>query len=163
MPNRKQSVLWKKPEFLGNMRKWLEITSVITWKVLKKTNPPPPLTRAIVLLVGGSSGLTYLAMSGDGDATVPQMMTDTQLVFEPVSGSFGSQYYLGPDYQDARRIVSANLNEALEELSPEAREEILANIQTIRDAIDAAYAGVDRISWQDMVCRRDIGWRAIDR
>jgi phosphoribosylamine--glycine ligase len=35
--------------------------------------------------------------------------------------------------------------------------------ESIRDAIDAAYAGVDRISWQDMVCRRDIGWRAIDR
>ena len=34
---------------------------------------------------------------------------------------------------------------------------------SIRDAIDAAYAGVDRISWQDMVYRRDIGWRAIDR
>ena len=34
---------------------------------------------------------------------------------------------------------------------------------SIRDAIDTAYAGVDRISWQDMICRRDIGWRAIDR
>ena len=34
---------------------------------------------------------------------------------------------------------------------------------SVRDAIDAAYAGVDHISWQDMVCRRDIGWRAIDR
>ena len=34
---------------------------------------------------------------------------------------------------------------------------------SIRDAIDAAYAGVDRISWQDMIHRRDIGWRAVDR
>ena len=34
---------------------------------------------------------------------------------------------------------------------------------SIREAIDAAYTGVDRISWQDMICRRDIGWRAIDR
>ena len=25
------------------------------------------------------------------------------------------------------------------------------------------YAGVDQISWEGMVCRRDIGWRAIDR
>lgn len=91
---------------------------------------------AIVLLVGGSSGLTYLAMSDDGDATVPAVVPPTQLVFEPVSGSFGSQYYLGPDYQDARRMVSSNLSEALENLSPEAREEILENIQTIREAID---------------------------
>ena len=34
---------------------------------------------------------------------------------------------------------------------------------SIREAIGAAYGGVDRISWQDMVCRRDIGWRAIER
>jgi len=34
---------------------------------------------------------------------------------------------------------------------------------TIQEAIAAAYAGVDRIRWKDMICRRDIGWRAIDR
>ena len=35
--------------------------------------------------------------------------------------------------------------------------------ESIADAIAGAYAGVDRISWQGMVCRRDIGWRAADR
>ena len=34
---------------------------------------------------------------------------------------------------------------------------------SIADAIASAYAGVDHISWEGMVCRRDIGWRAIDR
>jgi phosphoribosylamine--glycine ligase len=34
---------------------------------------------------------------------------------------------------------------------------------SIADAIAGAYAGVDHISWAGMVCRRDIGWRAIDR
>ena len=34
---------------------------------------------------------------------------------------------------------------------------------SIREAIDAAYRGVDQIGWEGMVCRRDIGWRAIDR
>ena len=34
---------------------------------------------------------------------------------------------------------------------------------SIADAIAAAYAGVDQISWEGMVCRQDIGWRAIDR
>ena len=34
---------------------------------------------------------------------------------------------------------------------------------TIDDAIQLAYAGVDHISWQDMIFRQDIGWRAIDR
>jgi len=35
--------------------------------------------------------------------------------------------------------------------------------ESITDAIASAYAGVDRISWQGMACRRDIGWRATDR
>ena len=35
--------------------------------------------------------------------------------------------------------------------------------ESIADAIKAAYEGVDQISWEGMVCRRDIGWRAIDR
>ncbi len=33
---------------------------------------------------------------------------------------------------------------------------------SIREAIEAAYHGVDQIGWEGMVCRRDIGWRAID-
>ena len=91
---------------------------------------------AIVLLVGGSSGLTYLAMTGDEDPTVPDAAGTAQLTFEPVSGSFGSQYNLGPDYQDARRVVSSNLDEQLEQLSPEARDAVRRNMATIRQAID---------------------------
>jgi phosphoribosylamine---glycine ligase len=34
---------------------------------------------------------------------------------------------------------------------------------TVREAQAAAYALVERISWQGMQCRRDIGWRAIAR
>jgi phosphoribosylamine--glycine ligase len=35
--------------------------------------------------------------------------------------------------------------------------------ESITDAISNAYAGVDLISWEGMTCRRDIGWRAVDR
>ena len=89
-----------------------------------------------MLLVGGSSGLTYLALTGDEDPTVPELVAPGQLAFAPVSGSFGSQYNLGPDYIDARRVVSANFDEHLKELSPEARQDVLANIETIRKAIE---------------------------
>lgn len=91
---------------------------------------------AVILLVGGSSGLTYLAIKGGEDATVPTVARTTQLVFEPVDASFGSQYTLGPDYVDARRVLTGNLDEELDRLSPEAREEVLTNMQTIREAID---------------------------
>lgn len=118
---------------------WPEIEQVITAPVVRGKsawNTVWAQAAAIVLLVGGSSGLTYLAMSGDNYPTTPVIDTQTQLVFEPVSGSFGSQYFLGPDYQDARRVVSGNLSERLEDLSPEARSEVLANIETIRNAIE---------------------------
>jgi hypothetical protein len=91
---------------------------------------------AVVLLVGGSSGLTYLAMTGGEDPTVPAVVESPQLAFEPVSASFGSQYNLGPDYIDARRVVSGNLDEQLERLSPDARQAVRRNMATIRDAID---------------------------
>ncbi len=34
---------------------------------------------------------------------------------------------------------------------------------TVKDAQARAYGAVDRIDWPDGFCRRDIGWRAIDR
>ena len=36
-------------------------------------------------------------------------------------------------------------------------------LNTIEEAIQLAYAGVDHINWQDMIFRQDIGWRAIYR
>jgi hypothetical protein len=117
---------------------WPGIEQIISAPVVRERtawNTMWAQAAAVILLVGGSSGLTYMAMSGDVDPTVPTVASPMNLVFEPVSGSFGSQYYLGPDYQDARRVVSSNFSARLDDLSPEAREEVLANIQTIRDAI----------------------------
>ena len=34
---------------------------------------------------------------------------------------------------------------------------------TLREALDRAYAAVDRIDWPGGFCRRDIGWRALQR
>jgi hypothetical protein len=91
---------------------------------------------AVVLLVGGSSGLTYIAMSGDGAASVAVIEGAPTLVFEPVSGSFGSQYNLGPDYLDAKRDLQAKLDEELQRLAPEARDAVITNLKTIQTAID---------------------------
>ena len=90
---------------------------------------------AVLLLVGGSSGLTYLTMTDAEDPATPVLGTQN-LIFEPVSGSFGSQYHLGPDYIDARRDVAGRFDVELENLSPEARQEVQTNIETIRKAIE---------------------------
>ncbi len=89
---------------------------------------------AIVLLVGGSSGITYLAVNDGGDPTTTVGGTPV-LMFEPVSGSFGSQYNLGPDYQDARRDLVAKLDDRLGNLSPDTRDVVVSNLETIRQAI----------------------------
>jgi hypothetical protein len=89
---------------------------------------------AVVLLVGGSSGVTYFAMHDGGDPATT-VAGATTLVFEPVSGSFGSQYNLGPDYRDARRNLAAGFDAGLGKLAPETRAEVVTNLDAIRQAI----------------------------
>ncbi|HAY07000.1 MAG TPA: phosphoribosylamine--glycine ligase [Hyphomonas sp.] len=38
---------------------------------------------------------------------------------------------------------------------------VTASGNTLREAVDRAYAGVDAIHWPEGFCRRDIGWRAL--
>ena len=40
---------------------------------------------------------------------------------------------------------------------------VTASAPTVRQALDIAYRGVDKISWQGAFCRRDIAWRALAR
>ena len=83
---------------------------------------------ALVLLVGASSGLTYLAMK---DRQAP-IVVSPDLVFERVSFA---NYGLGPDFQDARDRLSSQLAQELMRLSPEARSEVEENLEAIRTAI----------------------------
>lgn len=89
---------------------------------------------AVLLLVGGSSGLTYLALQDNSFVTTPVAGAPT-LVFESASGSFGSQYNLGPDYLDAQRDLAGRLDDELGHLTPEVREAVVTNIAAIRKAI----------------------------
>jgi hypothetical protein len=57
------------------------------------------------------------------------------LEFEPVAGSFGSQYYLGPDFQDARSDLEAKLAQELDALPAEVRADVEQNLATIRAAM----------------------------
>lgn len=88
---------------------------------------------AVLLLVGGSSGITYLVLNEQPPATT--VAGGPALVFAPVSGSFGSQYHLGPDYIDAQRNLAGRLEDELGRLDPEVREAVLTNINSIRAAI----------------------------
>ncbi len=83
---------------------------------------------AVVLLVGASSGITYMAVKDDGPATViaPDLLF-TQTSF--------AEYELGPDFQDARSRLAVRLEGELERLPPETRAAVEDNLALIRAAI----------------------------
>lgn len=85
---------------------------------------------AVVLLVGTSSGVTYLAVN---DGSGPTVSVAPELVFE--RAAFGGDYHLGPGFQAARNSLRAQLDAELERLSPEAQQDIQANVDVIHDAI----------------------------
>lgn len=89
---------------------------------------------AVLILVGASSALTWMAMNS-ADMTADPIDSSAGLTFEPVSGSFGSRYSLGPDFQDARAGLIAKFDERLERLPSDTRAEVERNIGVIRTAI----------------------------
>jgi hypothetical protein len=111
---------------------------------------------AVILLVGASSGLTYLAMT-DGSNPVAPVIPDVERVFEPVSGSFGSRYNLGPDFLAARNVLAARLEGEMERLSPESRAAVQKSLDAIHEAmveINKALANEpDNVLLQDLLLR----------
>jgi hypothetical protein len=89
---------------------------------------------AVLLLVGGSSGVTWFAMKQDAPVVASEPSAEV-LNFQPVAGSFGSQYHLGAEFVEARNNLEARLEEELKRLPPETRAEVEANLNTIRAAI----------------------------
>ncbi len=86
---------------------------------------------AVVLLIGTSSGLTYLAMTKQTTYVTP---SPTGLNYE--QASFGDNYILGPDYQDARNSLRARFDEQLERLTPEERADVSKDVDAIRSVIE---------------------------
>ena len=89
---------------------------------------------AVLLLVGGSSGVTWLALEGGQPAVQPGSAAPP-LEFEMVAGSFGERYHLGPEFIDARNNLAAGLDAKLAQLPPETRVAVEKNIADIRSAI----------------------------
>jgi hypothetical protein len=98
---------------------------------------------AVLLLVGGSSGVTWLAMRQDVQPISTEPSAEA-LQFQSVAGSFGSQYHLGPDFLDARNDLAARLDDELARLSPETQAEVRKNLDTIRAAIVEMNAALAR-------------------
>ena len=114
--------LW--PEIAATIARETEAPSANRW------TPLFAQAAAVVLLIGGSSAVTYLTMK---DTATPTVIASTDMIFE--QASFGNRYYLGPGFQDARNTLVADLEVELERLSPAIRQDIATNLMLIHDAI----------------------------
>ncbi len=94
---------------------------------------------AVVLLVGGSSAVTYLVVA---DKTGPVTAVAPELVFE--QASFGNNYNLGPGFQDARNGLRAELDVEMARMSPEAQNDIQTNLDLIHNAIVEINTALER-------------------
>jgi hypothetical protein len=108
---------------------WPGIEQAIRVPQRSRWTPRLAQAAAVVLLVGASSMITWMA-------TKDQAQTEyvpTDLVFE--QASFGGRYSLGMGYQEAHRDLQAQLETELQRLSPDARKEVEENLAMIRGAI----------------------------
>ncbi len=112
---------------------WPAIENAIRTPAHNRWNTLLAQAAAVVLLVGASSGITYVAMNKPAAYTTPPA-DGRSLNFE--QASFGDNYMLGPDYQDARNSIGAQFNEKLESLAPEARVEVERDIDAVRSVIE---------------------------
>jgi len=118
---------------------WPGIAEAIERPQRSRWTPMFAQAAAIVLLVGASSALTYVAVV---DKNGPVTAVAPELVFE--QASFGNNYNLGPGFQDARNGLRDELDVELAYLSPEARVDIQDNVDVIHMAIVEINAALER-------------------
>lgn len=112
---------------------WADIESAISRPAGRPWNSIVAQAAAVLVLIGASSGLTYLAVSDGTPAATPP---PTVAPLRVEHANFGGHYMLGPDYMDARRGLKARMDEKLTRLSPEARADIQKNLEAIRSVIE---------------------------
>lgn len=121
---------------------WPDIERAITEPVPRRSRWTPMFAQAaaIVLLVGASSGLTYLAMKDDTPAEIEQLTPE----YTFARASFGTNHTLGRDYLDTRADVVARFEQQLERLSPAERQDVEQSLEVIREAIDDINAALQQ-------------------
>jgi hypothetical protein len=110
---------------------WPGIAEAIAEPAPRRWTPILAQAAAVVLLVGASSGITYMSVKDSRPVTA---ISSPDMIFE--QASFGNRYNLGPGFQDARNALVADLDVELERLSPESREDVEANLTMIHAAIN---------------------------
>ena len=118
---------------------WPGIAEAIERPQRSRWTPMFAQAAAIVLLVGASSAVTYLAVKdhkGPVTPVAPELFSSRH--------HFGNHYNLGPGFQDARNSLRDELDVELANLSPEARSDIQDNLELIHQAIVEINAALEQ-------------------
>ena len=110
---------------------WPGIEEAIAAPRRSRWTPILAQAAAVLLLVGATSAVTWLVVKDD---SAPVVNVAPELLFE--QASFGGDRSLGPDFVQARNALRAELEAELQRLSPAVRDDVLANIEVVHEAID---------------------------
>ena len=108
---------------------WPGIAEAIESPRRSRWTPLLAQAAAVVLLVGASSAITYVAVTG----RAPVTQVAPELLFEQTS--FGGHYNLGPGFQDARDSLAVQLDAELARLPEASRADVEENLALVRMAI----------------------------
>jgi len=134
---------------------WPDIELAITEPAPQRSRWTPMFAQAaaVVLLIGASSGLTYLVVKDDQPVIIPQPAPE----YTFARAAFGSTYTLGSDYLDTRADMVERFEQELVRLSPEERQDVEQSLEVIRSAIDEINAALqedpDNVLLQDLLMK----------
>ena len=122
---------------------WPDIEAEITRPVPRAGVPWYAQAAAVVALVGASSFITYTLTKAPDPAgqIVPPITAST--TFDTEFASFGQEIMLPASFEAERIGLAAELDIALDDLSPEVRAEVEENLAVIRNAVDEISAALE--------------------
>ncbi len=110
---------------------WSGIAAAIEAPERRRWTPMLAQAAVVLLLVGASSAITYMALK---DSNSTQVIASPEMVFEQVS--FGNRHKLGPAFQAVRDELAGDFELELLRLSPQTRQDIETDMGSIHAAIN---------------------------
>lgn len=121
---------------------WPDIEAAIKAPQRSSWTPFFAQAAAVLLLVGASSGVTYMLTKGDVETSVSPVAQNIGLNANRVS--YVGDHTFGSRFQDDRANLVADLDVELDRLSPDTRADVEANLDIIRTAIDDIHKALEQ-------------------
>ena len=111
---------------------WVGIEQAISKPRQSRWSGPFAQAAMVLLLIGGSSGVTYLALNDRSE--IPQEVISGPAL-NVVPASFGADHKLGTEYENARAGLEERLEQELKKMPAGTQANIRKNLQAVKTAI----------------------------